>query len=176
MVETAGKMWWLWLVTGILWVLISIVILQFDWTSAATVGFVIGIMFLIAGIQYIVVGTQVEGWKWLWFVFGSILIVGGVVAMLYPTRTFLSIANILGFVFLLIGVMWMIEAFATREGNDLWWMSLVAGIIMIVLGFWLGGQFLIVKAETLLIFAGIWALMRGIMDIVMSFQVKKLAA
>ncbi|MGI9666767.1 MAG: HdeD family acid-resistance protein [Acidimicrobiia bacterium] len=175
MMASAGKMWWLWLVTGILWVLISIVILQFDITSAATVGFIVGIMFLVAGIQYIVVGTQVEGWSWLFYVFGGILIVGGVVAMLYPTRTFLAIANILGFIFLLIGVMWMIEAFATREGNEFWWMSLVAGIIMIVMGFWLGGQFLFVKAETLLIFAGIWALLRGIMDVVLSFQVKKLA-
>ena len=71
MMQTAGKMWWLWLVTGILWILISFVILQFDVTSAATVGFIVGIMFLIAGIQYIVVGTQVDGWKWLWFVFGQ---------------------------------------------------------------------------------------------------------
>ncbi len=175
MMQTAGKMWWLWLVTGILWILISFVILQFDVTSAATVGFIVGIMFLVAGIQYIVVGTQVEGWSWLWYVFGGILIVGGVVAMLYPTRTFLAIANILGFIFVLIGVMWIIEAFVARATNDLWWLSLVSGIILVVLGFWLGGSYFITKTQTLLVFAGVWALMRGIMDIVLSFQVKKLA-
>lgn len=172
----AARFWWLWLVTGILWILVSIVILQFDIGSAATVGVIVGIMFIAAGIQYLVVGTQVEGWKWLWYVFGAILLVGGLVALFYPTRTFLSIANILGFVFAMVGAFWIIEAFAVRAVNAFWWMSLVSGIIMVALGFWLGGQFLVTKAETLLIFAGVWALMRGITDIVASFQIKDLAA
>lgn len=174
MMSTAASLWWLWLVTGILWILISIIILQFDITSAATVGVIVGIMFIAAGVQYIFVGTQVEGWKWLWYVFGAILLIGGLVSLFYPTRTFLAIANILGFVFALVGAFWIIEAFAVRAVNDLWWLSLVSGIIMVVLGFWLGGQFLITKAETLLIFAGIWALLRGITDIVASFQIKNL--
>ena len=54
-------------------------------------------------------------------------------------------------------------------------LGLVSGIIMVVLGFWLGGSYFITKAQTLLVFAGVWALMRGLMDIVLSFQVKKLA-
>jgi len=47
---------------------------------------------------------------------------------------------------------------------------------MVVMAFWLGGQFLFEKAETLLIFAGVWALMRGIVDIITAFQVKKLGS
>lgn len=38
-----------------------------------------------------------------------------------------------------------------------------------------GGQFFFTKAATLLVFAGIWALMRGILDIVTAFQVTSLA-
>jgi len=174
--QQASRFWWMWLVLGALWIMIAGVILQFDITSAATVGILVGFMFVFAGIEYVVVSTQVEGWKWLWMGFGILLIIGGAIAIVYPTRTFLSVANILGFVFLMIGVFWMIEAFASREMSDLWWLSLVAGIIMVVMGFWLSGQFLFAKAETLLIFAGIWALMRGITNIVTAFQVKKLAA
>ena len=103
-------------------------------------------------------------------------LVGGLVALFYPTRTFLAIANILGFVFAMVGAFWIIEAFAVRAVNAFWWLSLVSGIIMVALGFWLGGQFLVTKAETLLIFAGVWALMRGITDIVASFQIKDIAA
>ncbi len=40
-----------------------------------------------------------------------------------------------------------------RELSDLWWLGLVAGIVMVVMGFWLSGQFLFEKAEILLIFA-----------------------
>lgn len=174
MMASVAHLWWVWLVTGILWIIISVVVLQFDITSAATVGVVVGVMFIVAGAQYLVVGTRVEGWQWLWYVFGAILVVGGFVALVYPTRTFFSIANILGFVFVLIGALWIIEAFAVRAMNDLWWFSLISGIIMVALGFWLSGQFLFTKAETLLVFAGIWALLRGISDIVASFQIKNL--
>lgn len=45
---------------------------------------------------------------------------------------------------------------------------------MIALAFWLGNQFFFTKAETLLVFAGVWALVRGIIDIIQSFQIKKL--
>jgi len=170
----AGRFWWLWLVIGVLWVLISLVILQFDTGSAATVGIVIGIMLLVAGVQYIAVGTMVDGWQWLWYVFGAILLIAGLASLFYPTRTFVAIADVLGFIFAFIGLIWLIEAFMMREGNELWWLTLIAGILMVILGFWLGGQFFIAKAQTLLVFAGIWAMMRGIIDIITAFQVKKL--
>ena len=175
-VGAVSKFWWMWLVAGIIWVMFSIVIMQFDVRSATTVGIIVGVMILVAGLQYIVVGTQVEGWNWVWYAFGAFLILGGVVALVYPTRTFLSIANILGFLFAFIGIIWIVEAFVTREGSEFWWLSLAAGILMVVMAFWLGGQFLFAKAETLLIFAGIWALMRGIVDIITAFQVKKLGS
>jgi len=168
-----GKYWWLWLVAGIVWIIIGFVILQFDDSSIRAVGIIIGVMFLIAGLQYVVVGTQAEGWNWLWYIFGAFLIVGGLVAMFNPTRTFVAIANIIGFIFLMIGIIWIIEAFATKTYNDLWWLTLITGILMIALAFWLGNQFFFDKAATLLVFAGVWALMRGIIDIIGAFQVKK---
>ena len=45
---------------------------------------------------------------------------------------------------------------------------------MIALGFWVSGQFLMTKAYELLIFAGIWALLHGITDIIKGFQIKRL--
>lgn len=168
-----GKYWWLWLVAGIVWIIVGFVILQFDDSSIRAVGIIIGVMFLVAGLQYVVVGTQAEGWNWLWYIFGAFLIVGGLVAMFNPERTFVAIANIIGFIFLMIGIIWIIEAFATKTYNDLWWLTLITGILMIALAFWLGNQFFFDKAATLLVFAGVWALMRGIIDIIGAFQVKK---
>ena len=45
---------------------------------------------------------------------------------------------------------------------------------MVILAFWTGGQFFIEKAYVLLVFAGIWALMQGVTDIVRAFQIRKL--
>jgi uncharacterized membrane protein HdeD (DUF308 family) len=167
-----GQYWWLLLLLGIAWIIVGFLVFQFDVTSVTAVGIVIGILFLVAGLQYLVIGTQVEGWNWLWYVFGALLIIGGLVALFNPQKTFFAIANILGFLFVMVGIIWLIEAFAIRGYYDLWWLTLIAGILMIFLGFWLGNQFLFTKAETLLVFAGVWALMRGIIDVINAFRLR----
>ena len=68
---------------------------------------------------------------------------------------------------------WIIEAFAAKDVNDLWWLGLVAGVLMVILAFYTGGQFFIEKAYVLLVFAGIWALLNGVTDIVRAFQLRK---
>jgi uncharacterized membrane protein HdeD (DUF308 family) len=167
-----GQYWWLLLLLGIAWIIVGFLVFQFDITSVRAVGIVIGILFLVAGLQYLVIGTQVEGWNWLWYVFGALLIIGGLVALFNPEETFVAIANILGFLFVMVGIIWLIEAFAIRSAYDLWWLTLIAAILMIFLGFWLGNQFFFTKAETLLVFAGVWALMRGIIDVINAFRLR----
>ncbi len=175
-VEAAGmvaKMWWVWLVTGIIWITLSLVILQFDEGSATTVGIIIGIFFILAGLQNFFVAYVAEGWKWLWIVFGVLFVGAGIVALVYPKDTFADIASALGFLFLVFGIFWIIEALATRDVNDLWWMGLIAGILLVILSFWTAGQFFYTKAFTLLVFGGIWAMLHGITDIIKAFQVRK---
>lgn len=46
-------------------------------------------------------------------------------------------------------------------------------ILMIITGFWAAGQFFMTKACTLLVFAGIWAPLTGITDIIKAFQLGK---
>ena len=47
---------------------------------------------------------------------------------------------------------------------------------MLILAFWTSGQFFIEKAYTLLVIAGIWALMSGVTDIVRAFRVRSLSS
>jgi uncharacterized membrane protein HdeD (DUF308 family) len=166
--------WWLWLLFGIFWFIIGVVILQFDQASVTTVGILIGIMFLITGFQQFVIASVVDRLKWLWALFGVLFVIAGVIALISPENTFAALADILGFLFLIVGVFWIIEAFTQREVNELWWLTLIAGILMIILAFWTGGQFFIQKAYVLLVFAGIWALMAGVVDIIKAFQIRKL--
>ena len=168
------KLWWLWLIFGIAWMIIGLVMLQFDQASVATVGIIIGLMFVFTGLQNFVYASLVERLKWLWGIFGVLFIAAGIIAFINPENTFAAIADILGFLFLLIGIFWAIEAMATREVNDLWWLGLIGGILMVILAFWTAGQFFIEKAFLLLVFAGIWSLMQGVMLIVRAFQIKNI--
>jgi uncharacterized membrane protein HdeD (DUF308 family) len=171
----AVDLWWFWLVTGVLWIVIALVILQFDQASITTVGVLIGIMFLFAGIQNFFFGSLAGGaMQWILWIFAVLFVIAGVISLIQPEDTFAGVADILGFLFLVVGVFWLVQAFAARETNDLWWLGLISGLAMIVLAFWTSGQFFIEKTYTLLVFAGIWALFHGVGDIITAFQIRKL--
>ena len=175
--EMAGKVtkfWWIWLLLGIAWVIISLVVLRFTSASITTVGIVVGIFFLVVGVQEFVMSYVAESWKWVWVIFGILFIAAGIISLAYPKNAFNSIASMLGFIFLLVGIFWIIQSLAEKEVNDLWWFGLIAGILLIILAFWTAGQFFITKAYTLLVFAGIFALIHGVMDIIRSFQIRKM--
>jgi len=171
---TMGKLWWVWLLAGIVWVLLSIAILRMNTASITTWGVVIGILFILAGFQEIFVGAVAASWKWVWILVGILFLFGGIIMIVYPNKTFVGFAEILGWVFLLFGVVWIIEAIQQKGVTDLWWLTLVAGILMVVLAFWSSAQFLTTKAYFLLLFSGIWALLHGVIDIVKSFEIRKI--
>jgi uncharacterized membrane protein HdeD (DUF308 family) len=171
-----ARFWWLELVAGVFWVVVAVVVLKFNHASVVTVGILTGILFLVAAAEEFVLAVVDQRWtRWVWAVFGVLLVAAGVVSLIHPRETFAGFADVLGFVFLVIGVMWTFQAFAEEGFNRLWWLNLVSGILLIVLAFWTSGQFFLVRAATLLVFAGIWALVKGVNDIVRAFEIRKLA-
>jgi uncharacterized membrane protein HdeD (DUF308 family) len=174
--HAVGQLWWVWLLFGIFWIAIAFVVLQFDQASITTVGVLLGFMFLIAGVQQLVISMFAAGWaKWVLVIFGVLLLASALISFIEPKNTFAGVADILGFIFLLIGVFWTVEALAERDVNPLWWVGLVSGIAVVILGFWAAGQFFIDKAYILLVFAGIWALFHGVTDLIKAFQIRRIA-
>ena len=170
----AAPFWWLWLVVGMVWIVTALVVLQFDSASITTIGIIVGCMFAFSGVQQIVVGMVSERLRWVWVAVGVLFLAASVVCFINPEATFVGLADVLGFLFLGVGVWWTVEAFLVKAENPLWWVGLTSGILMIIMAFWTSGQFFIEKAYILLVFAGIWALMHGITDIVRAFQVRSL--
>ena len=169
-----GKWWWLWLVAGFIWIMVAVVILQLDESSVRTVGVIAGVMLFIAGAQYVAAGVVAEDRKWRWYGFGTLLMAAGLTAMLNPVGAFSSLADMLGFLFALVAIVWLIEALDVQDTNPLWWLGLLAGILMLIIAFWAAGQFFIDRAYTLLVFAGIWAMMKGVLDIIKAFNIRRL--
>ena len=176
MLKPLARFWWMELILGVFWLIVAAVVLKFNHASVVTVGVLTGIMFLIfAAEEFVLAILDQSAGKWLWGFFGLLLLAGGIVSLIHPRETFAGFADILGFVFLVIGVAWTFQAFAERPVNELWWLSLISGILLVVLAFWTSGQFFLQRAYTLLVFAGIWALLKGVTDIVRAFEIRKLA-
>lgn len=169
------KYWWVELAAGVAWLAISVVVLKFNHASVVTVGVLTGLMFLLLAAEDFVLATIDPGRRWLWLIFGGLLAGAGVVALIEPVATFADFAEILGFVFLLIGVRWITQAFIERAFNDMWWLTLMSGILMTVMAFWVSGLFFVERAYTLLILAGVWALLAGVNSVVRAFQIRRLA-
>ena len=106
--------------------------------------------------------------------FGVLFFLAGLWAMFNPGATTAALADSLGLLFLLVGIFWVIEAFSTKAQNELWWLGLLSGIIMFVLAFWVAGQFFFERVYILLVFAGIWAMLQGVTDVIRAFQLKRL--
>src|SRR3984885_1052338 len=168
--------WWVELGLGVLWVVIALVVLKFNDASVVTVGILTGIMFLVFAAEELVLAALDQGSRCIWALFGVLLTAAGIVSLIHPRNTFAGFADILGFVFLVIGVLWLVQAFTERAVNSLWWLGLISGILMVILAFWVSGEFFLDRAATLLVFAGVWALMKGITDIVRAFQMRELGS
>src|SRR3954466_1756885 len=96
--------WWLQLVLGSAWVVAALVILQFDQASITTIGIIVGIMFVVAGMQQFVLAAVADSLRWLWAIFGVLFVIAGVICFINPKNTFAGMADILGFLFLTVGV------------------------------------------------------------------------
>ena len=165
--------WWLFLVTGIAWFLISLIVLRFDVTSIAAVGVLLGVILLMAGANEFAIMAMAPGWKWLRAALGVLFVIGGVWAFIHPLDAFYELAAILGFLLLLKGAFDISVAVMTKDVNDLWWLSLVVGILEILLAFWASQQFFAPRAALILLWVGFFAMFRGFTEIFLAFAIRR---
>ena len=168
-----GGLWWVLLITGALWIVLGLYVLQAHYGSAAAIGYLVGFWLLFAGVAEFVETAVVAGWRWVHAILGVIFVIGGIGALLSPFQTFTILAAFVGFFLVIKGTVDFVIALAVRHELDLWWMTLIAGLIEIAIGIWAIG-YPGRSAVLLLLWIGIGAMIRGIAEIVLAFHVRKL--
>jgi uncharacterized membrane protein HdeD (DUF308 family) len=166
-----ARNWWLFLITGIAWLMIGVLVLRFNVTSVATVGILLGVMFLGAAINEFLASTTVSGgWKFVHIALGVLFVLGSLWGFIRPIDTAFALASVLGFLLVLMGSMHVIGSVLSREGNPLWWLGLTVGILEILLAMWVSQQYYDARIALILIWVGFMAIFRGISEIVMAFE------
>ncbi len=104
------------------------------------------------------------------FIFGILLILGGISCMFTPLATFLSTGYYIAFILLLFGVSGLVRAFQKKAGTMeivISVLALIAGILAIVKP----GNILVLDSMAIYCVAA-WFLLQGIASTLIAFQAK----
>ncbi len=166
----AGRWWWLFLVTGIAWLVVSLVVFRFSYESVAAISYLFGFVAIFFGInEFFAIGTSTRGWRIVRALLGVLFIVAGVVALTTPFSTFAAIASLMSFFLVLKGTFDIVLAFITKGDVPAWWLQLLVGIVELLLGFWAAGYFGR-QVFLLVIWVAAMCMARGITEIVLAIK------
>ena len=171
-IESAARAWWLFLLTGLLWLLFAIIVLRFDYTTVTAVSILFGVVAIFAGVnEFFMLAASQRWWKVLHGLLGVIFIVVGIIAFVHPGDTFAALAAVMAFFLIFKGFFDIIVSIATRDEISIWWVQLIAGIVEVLIGFWAAGYWGR-SAILLVIWVGVIALMRGITEVIFAFKLR----
>ena len=176
-VREGARYWWVFLLTGIAWLVIAWLVLRMDITSIAAVGVLLGVVFLVASVNEVGLGSLMSGgWKILHYVMALIFFIGGLWSLVRPVDTFFALASVLGLILIFYGAFEIARAFSSRDVYPYWWIGLVTGILLLLLAFWVSGSdrvyALAQRTYLILFWVGFFALFKGITQIVNAFGIR----
>jgi uncharacterized membrane protein HdeD (DUF308 family) len=167
-----SRNWWMLLLNGILLVAAGVVIFSIDWTVRELATF-IGALFIFQGVvEALTTGIDARVRR-ANVVSGLLSIATGVVIIAWPGPGLLAVAIFLGAWLIVSGTIGMTGAFAARRILPDWWLLLIAGVLEIALGV-LALATPGATLAALITVAAIWAVVIGVMRIVMAFEIKRL--
>jgi uncharacterized membrane protein HdeD (DUF308 family) len=173
-IEEAADRWWLFLLTGIGWLIVALIVFQWNYTTVYAVSFLFGFVALFAGLnEFFQITVSTSGWKIVHGLLGVLFILAAVWAFVHPHNAFATLAALIAFFILIKGIFDITLAFVTKNEFELWWLQLIVGLLEILLAFWVAGSFRN-KVILLVVYVGIIALSRGITEIFLAFKLKGL--
>jgi uncharacterized membrane protein HdeD (DUF308 family) len=164
------RFWWLLLITGAAWIVLSIVILRFDYTTVAAVAVLFGVYCLVAAVNQVMIAavSSSTGWRVAHGLLAALLVVVGVVSFANFGATFVALAAIISFYFIFRGSFDIVMAFAGSAVTG-WWVLLLSGLIELGLGFWAAGSWTI-SVVALVAWVAAAAMVHGVGEIALAFQ------
>jgi len=181
LVPRAARYWWALLITGVAWLVIGWLVLRADVNSLATVGVLLGIVFIVSGVNEVAVASMVTGgWKVLHYVLAVVFLLAGLWAFIRPIDRFFALASVLGLILLFYGAFEITRGVASRGETPYWWASLISGVLLLLLAAWVSTsdpQTLIARRTYLILFwVGFLALVRGFTQIMLGFSLRHVGA
>ena len=183
--KAQARYWWVMLLEGFVVIIIGWLLLKNPLATTISLLVILGLYWLIAGMVNII-GSLFEighkGSRWGLKLFGGLIgIIAGLFVLNHPILTGVFtpvfLMYFVAFTFIINGIIHMIIGNDTRkDGHHEWsWGSFFFGLFYLIFGFLLLSSPVIVSTATLILVAGILAIIGGVGMVILSFQVKSLA-
>ena len=172
----AARYWWVFLVIGVGWLLLAVIVFRFDWRTVSAISILFGVVVIFAGVDELFEAFAGErsGWARAGHALLAVaFLIIGIVAFAHPGNTFAALAAVMSFYFVLKGALDLALAIAFRHELATWWLRLLLGIAQILIGFWAAGDFGR-RTILLVVWVGVLALTRGISAIIFAFTAREL--
>jgi uncharacterized membrane protein HdeD (DUF308 family) len=164
--------WWAYLLAGIAWVVISAIILRYNIASVATIGLLLGALFLLSAVEEFVIAAVRPKWGWAHALLGLLFIGAAIWSFVTPYGAFWALASVLGIMLVVVGTVHIFTAISSKAFNDAWWFGVIGGTLEVFIGFWVSAQSFRAQGFFLILWAGLLALFRGIFEIVLAFEMR----
>ena len=166
--------WWLPLLTGIAWLIVSVVIFRFNYSTVTAVAVVFGIVALgSAANDVLLASISTKGWRIFYLLLAALSVAVGIVSFIHPGDTFVALAALISFYLIFRGTFDLIQAFSFNSKLPGWWLLVISAIAELLIGFWAAGSWN-TSVVVLVAWVGAAALIRGIAQIVAAFQLRDL--
>jgi uncharacterized membrane protein HdeD (DUF308 family) len=167
-----ARNWWVLLLNGIVGIVAGFLIFSIDWTVRDLATF-IGALFIFQGLaEALTTGIDARV-RQTNVIAGLLSIATGILIIVWPEPGLVAVAVVLSAWLIVSGTLAITSAFAARQVLPNWWLLLIVGLLEIPLGV-LALANPGATLAALITVAGIWAIVTGVMRVVLAFEVKRL--
>jgi uncharacterized membrane protein HdeD (DUF308 family) len=170
MLAQLGGPWWMFLITGVGWLVIALIVLRFRITSVVAVGVLMGVVFLGGWFSELIIASVRARWRWAHVLLSIVFLFAACWSFAAPFSAFWALAAVFGLLLIFRGSLDLVASISSREVIPSWWLGMVVGVLEILLGFWVSQQEFPARALLLLIWVGFFAVFRGFSDILLAFE------
>lgn len=118
---------------------------------------------------------MLTSFKRLWWVFllrAIVAIVFGILAIVFPGLTILTLATLFGVYSLFDGISSVVVSFSSRLQDSQWWVHLIEGIVGVIVGI-LVLTYPDIAALALIFMIAAWAVITGIIEVIAAIHLRK---
>ncbi len=171
--EAYASKWWLFLISGILWLFLGFIVLSLRPASISVCAILIAVVFWLGAFTLFALAVVTTGGWRVFTIIGGIVALGAGLAAIVWSEPTLVVLSILVAWYLLIRGMFDVGIALSHTHVRGWWMGLIAGIIAIGLGAWAIGN---PDRSVLLLVSiiGIWSIFKGAADLVAGFSYRSM--